>query len=109
MLFRSAFTPPPKVTSSVVELTPRERPLPCDPRLLSAVAKAAFGQRRKMLRQSLRGLSSAGRAIDANALLEKARIAPNARAEEIDVEGFVRLAVALADLGQVVGAHSPEG
>src|SRR6201989_3513174 len=53
----SAFVPPPKVTSSVVRLVPRAAPLPCDRKLLEQVAAAAFGQRRKMLRQSLKSLS----------------------------------------------------
>ena len=51
----SAFTPPPKVTSSVVELIPRAEPLACDGRVLSAITLAAFGQRRKMLRAALKG------------------------------------------------------
>ena len=85
-----AFTPPPKVTSSVVRLTPRQAPLPCPIRDLEAVTQAAFGQRRKMLRQSLKSLG------DAAALLETAGIEPTRRAEEIPVEGFVALANALA-------------
>lgn len=89
----SAFTPPPKITSSVVELRPRARPAPCDARLLSAVTQAAFGQRRKMLRQSLKGLG-----VDAALLLEDAGIEPTRRAEEIDVAGFVALARALQKL-----------
>ncbi len=88
----SAFTPPPKVTSSVVELLPRAEPLPCDGRILSALTMAAFGQRRKMLRQSLKGFALRGRTLDALALLEAAGIEPTKRAEEVDVEGFVRLA-----------------
>jgi 16S rRNA (adenine1518-N6/adenine1519-N6)-dimethyltransferase len=88
----AAFTPPPKVTSSVVELRPREKPLPCEGRLLSMVTQAAFGQRRKMLRQSLKSLG----AVDVLALLAEAAIEPTARAEEIGVEGFVALAQALA-------------
>ncbi|MFL1875460.1 16S rRNA (adenine(1518)-N(6)/adenine(1519)-N(6))-dimethyltransferase RsmA [Hansschlegelia beijingensis] len=84
-----AFTPPPKVTSSVVRLTPRENPLPCAVRDLEAVTQAAFGQRRKMLRQSLKSLG------DAAALLAEAGIEPTRRAEEIPVEGFVALANAL--------------
>jgi 16S rRNA (adenine1518-N6/adenine1519-N6)-dimethyltransferase len=95
----SAFTPPPKVTSSVVELVPNARPLPCDGALLSTIAKAAFGQRRKMLRQSLKGLSHAGQNVDAGALLEAAGVEGTARAEEIDVAGFVRLANALGRIG----------
>ena len=54
----SNFVPPPKVTSSVVEFIPRAKPLPCDRRLLERVSEAAFGQRRKMLRQSLRTLDA---------------------------------------------------
>ena len=87
----SAFVPPPKVTSSVVRLTPRPVPLPCDSALLQRVTEAAFGQRRKMLRQSLKSLGS-----DPMPLLDADGIAPTARAEEIPVEGFVNLARALA-------------
>jgi 16S rRNA (adenine1518-N6/adenine1519-N6)-dimethyltransferase len=83
----TAFVPPPKVTSSVVRLTPLAEPLPCDAGALQKVTEAAFGQRRKMLRQSLKSLG-----MDANALLEAAGIEPTARAEEIPVEGFVTLA-----------------
>ncbi len=89
----AAFTPPPKVTSSVVELIPRATPLPCDVNLLSEVTQASFGQRRKMLRQSLRSLR-----IEPLVLLEKAGIDPTKRAEEIDVDGFVRLARALGEM-----------
>ena len=89
----AAFVPPPKVTSSVVRLTPRPNPLPCDRRALERVTEAAFGQRRKMLRQSLKSL-----AVDPFALLAAAAIDPTARAEEIPVEGFVKLAQALATL-----------
>ncbi len=83
----SAFVPPPKVTSSVVRLTPRQVPLACDSAALQRVTEAAFGQRRKMLRQSLKTLG-----IDTAALLAGAGIEPTARAEEIPVEGFVALA-----------------
>jgi 16S rRNA (adenine1518-N6/adenine1519-N6)-dimethyltransferase len=83
----SAFVPPPKVTSSVVRLTPRPVPLACDAAALQRVTEAAFGQRRKMLRQSLKSLG-----VDAIALLDAAGIEPTARAEEIAVEGFVDLA-----------------
>lgn len=82
-----AFTPPPKVTSSVVKFIPRAAPLAVDPDVLERVVAAAFGQRRKMLRQSLKSLGP-----KALAALETAGIAPTARAEEIDVAGFVRLA-----------------
>jgi 16S rRNA (adenine1518-N6/adenine1519-N6)-dimethyltransferase len=84
---RTAFVPPPKVTSSVVQLVPRREPLACDATALQRVTEAAFGQRRKMLRQSLKSLG-----VDADALLEAAGIEPTARAEEIPVEGFVKLA-----------------
>jgi 16S rRNA (adenine1518-N6/adenine1519-N6)-dimethyltransferase len=83
----SAFVPPPKVTSSLVQLIPRAAPLACEVRVLERVTAAAFGQRRKMLRQSLRSL---GR--DPIPLLENAGIDPTARAEDIPVEGFVALA-----------------
>lgn len=83
----SAFTPPPKVTSSVVHLLPRPEPLPCRTADLTAVTAAAFGQRRKMLRQSLRGLGG-----DPAELLAAAGLDPTARAETVSVEGFVTLA-----------------
>jgi 16S rRNA (adenine1518-N6/adenine1519-N6)-dimethyltransferase len=83
----SAFVPPPKVTSSVVRLVPRLEPLACDAQVLQRVTEAAFGQRRKMLRQSLKSLG-----VDALELLAAAGIEPTARAEEISVEGFVALA-----------------
>jgi len=83
----SAFVPAPKVTSSVVRLIPRGQQLACDARALQRVTEAAFGQRRKMLRQSLKSLGT-----DTAALLAEAGIEPTARAEEIAVEGFVRLA-----------------
>jgi 16S rRNA (adenine1518-N6/adenine1519-N6)-dimethyltransferase len=87
----SAFVPPPKVTSSVVRLVPRAHPLPCDLSALERITAAAFGQRRKMLRQSLRALGT-DLAKDAQPLLAVAGIDPTARAEEIPVEGFVALA-----------------
>jgi 16S rRNA (adenine1518-N6/adenine1519-N6)-dimethyltransferase len=93
----SAFAPPPKVTSSIVELLPRASPDPCDPRLLTAITQAAFGQRRKMLRQSLKSFT-ATLDLEAATLLEAAGIAPTRRAEEIDVAGFVALARAAQNL-----------
>jgi 16S rRNA (adenine1518-N6/adenine1519-N6)-dimethyltransferase len=87
----SAFTPPPKVTSSVVELVPRAAPLPCKVSVFAAVTQAAFGQRRKMLRQSLKSLGLG----DPTALLEQAGIAPTRRAEEIEISDFVALAQAV--------------
>lgn len=83
----SAFVPPPNVTSSVVRLDPRPEPPPCDVLALQKVTEAAFGQRRKMLRQSLKSLG-----VDTIVLLEAAGIEPTRRAEEIDVPGFVALA-----------------
>lgn len=81
-----AFTPPPKIASAVVSLRDRADPYPhLD--VLERVTAAAFGQRRKMLRQALRSLTP-----DPEALLKAAEIAPTARAEEIDQAGFRRLA-----------------
>jgi 16S rRNA (adenine1518-N6/adenine1519-N6)-dimethyltransferase len=91
----AAFVPAPKVTSSVVELIPRARPEPCDAATLSALAQAAFGQRRKMLRQSLKGFAAA-RGLDLSALVATAGLDPTMRAEEVDVTGFVALARAAA-------------
>ena len=89
----SAFVPPPKVKSSVVRLLPRAAPAPCDRKLLEAVTQAAFGQRRKMLRQSLRSLD-----VDAPALIATAGLDATARAEDISIDGFVTLARSLAVL-----------
>jgi 16S rRNA (adenine1518-N6/adenine1519-N6)-dimethyltransferase len=91
----SAFVPPPTVTSSVVRLVPRVAPVPCDRTALERVTEAAFGQRRKMLRQSLKSL---GR--DPAPLLTAAAIDPTARAEDIPVEGFVALARAVAKVAR---------
>lgn len=88
---RNAFVPPPKVTSSLVRLVPRSSPAPCEVKMLERVTAAAFGQRRKMLRQSLRSLGH-----DPLPLLASAGIEPTKRAEEIPVAGFVALANALA-------------
>jgi 16S rRNA (adenine1518-N6/adenine1519-N6)-dimethyltransferase len=87
----AAFVPPPKVTSTLVELVPCAAPLPCPTRALERVTAAAFGQRRKMLRQSLKSLG-----VDPFALLAQADLLPTARAEEIPIEGFVALARALS-------------
>ncbi len=88
---RSAFTPPPKVTSSVVRFEllaqPRGEAVPA---LLERVTAAAFGQRRKMLRSSLKSLGPFS-----DALIAEAGLDPTARAEEIPVEGFAALARAL--------------
>jgi 16S rRNA (adenine1518-N6/adenine1519-N6)-dimethyltransferase len=89
----SAFVPPPKVTSSVVRLVPRAAPEPCDRRALEQVAAAAFNQRRKMLRQSLKSLG-----VDPAALATSAGIDPARRAETVPVSGFVAMARELADI-----------
>ncbi|KQP42105.1 16S rRNA (adenine(1518)-N(6)/adenine(1519)-N(6))-dimethyltransferase RsmA [Methylobacterium sp. Leaf106] len=86
----SAFVPPPKVTSSVVHLRPRLAPLPCSVTALERVTRAAFGQRRKMLRQSLKAATP-----DPARLLDAAGIPETARAEEVPVSGFVAMARAL--------------
>ena len=86
----SAFVPPPKVVSAVVVLTPRPaQPEPALFRAMERVTSAAFGQRRKMLRQSLKPLGG-------EALLEKAGIAPTERPEDLAIEQFAALARALA-------------
>ncbi|MBV9524060.1 MAG: 16S rRNA (adenine(1518)-N(6)/adenine(1519)-N(6))-dimethyltransferase RsmA [Alphaproteobacteria bacterium] len=85
-----AFVPPPKVTSTVVRLEPHAQPLgECAMAVLERVTAAAFGQRRKMLRASLRSLG------DSDALLAAAGVPPTARAEELDIPAFCRLAQAL--------------
>ncbi|GGF87061.1 ribosomal RNA small subunit methyltransferase A [Azorhizobium oxalatiphilum] len=89
----SAFVPPPKVTSSVVHVVPRANPAPCTLKDLERVTEAAFGQRRKMLRQSLKSLG-----VDTAALLAGADVAETARAEEIELSGFLALANTYADL-----------
>src|SRR5690606_601895 len=83
-----AFTPPPKVTSTVVELRPRAAPpAPASRDALEAVTAVALGRRRKMLRSSLRSLG-----VDVAALLADSGLSPEARAEGIDVAGFCALA-----------------
>jgi 16S rRNA (adenine1518-N6/adenine1519-N6)-dimethyltransferase len=83
-----AFSPPPKVTSTVVHLTPKANPLPCDVNKLERITQAAFGQRRKMLRQSLKP-------VGGETLLNKVGIDPQRRAETLSIEEFVALANAL--------------
>ena len=88
-----AFTPAPKVHSAVVHVTRLEEPrFPADPKTLTRVVAAAFGQRRKMLRSSLKPLGG-----DVEGLLLAANIPPTARAEEIDLERFCALARAVAE------------
>ncbi|MBN9589631.1 MAG: 16S rRNA (adenine(1518)-N(6)/adenine(1519)-N(6))-dimethyltransferase [Alphaproteobacteria bacterium 64-11] len=86
---KGAFVPPPSVTSSIVRLEPRAQPLaPCDLDKLEKVTAAAFGQRRKMLRQSLKPLGG-------EALIAQAGIDPTRRPEDLAIEEFAALARAL--------------
>ncbi len=97
-----AFTPPPKVDSAVVDFAPSPDP-PADARILAlqAVLAAAFGQRRKMLRSSLRGLGG-------EALCAAAAIDPSVRAETVEVSGFLRLADAWLERAPQAGPSIPE-
>ncbi|WP_133365765.1 16S rRNA (adenine(1518)-N(6)/adenine(1519)-N(6))-dimethyltransferase RsmA [Qipengyuania sediminis] len=83
---RSAFTPPPKVMSAVVQVTPTAMPEGIDARQLERVTEAAFGQRRKMLRQSLKAVPGALRALD------RLGIDPQRRAETLAIAEFVAIA-----------------
>jgi 16S rRNA (adenine1518-N6/adenine1519-N6)-dimethyltransferase len=83
---RSAFVPPPKVMSAVVHIVPRPMPEGVDPRVLEQLTEAAFGQRRKMLRSSLKDLPGAVEA------LRKLGIDSARRAETVSVDEFVQLA-----------------
>lgn len=83
---RSAFTPPPKVMSAVVHITPKAAPERVALRQLERLTAAAFGQRRKMLRQSLKGVEGALAALEAEG------IDPQRRAETVSVEEFVAVA-----------------
>lgn len=87
----AAFVPQPQVTSSVVRLVPRDKPEACERRLLEQVAAAAFGQRRKMLRQSLKSLPA-----DPALLTAAAGIDPTRRAETVPISGFAAMARELA-------------
>ena len=87
---RSAFTPPPKVMSAIVQVTPCAMPEGVSARMLERLTEAAFGQRRKMLRQSLKGLPGALPALE---LLD---IDPQRRAETLSVKEFVAAARAVA-------------
>jgi 16S rRNA (adenine1518-N6/adenine1519-N6)-dimethyltransferase len=86
---RSAFTPPPKVMSAVVHLEPSAMPAGVSPRMVERVTEAAFGQRRKMLRQSLKGLPGALAALDTLG------IDPTRRAETLSAYEFVEVACQL--------------
>lgn len=83
---RSAFVPPPKVMSAIVAITPTEQPVGVEPAVLERLTEAAFGQRRKMLRSSLKSLPGA---LDA---LAKVGIDPERRAETVSVPEFVEVA-----------------
>ena len=83
---RSAFTPPPKVMSAIVHITPKPAPEGVQLKMLERLTAAAFGQRRKMMRQSLKGLPGALDALDAEG------IDPQRRAETVSVEEFVAVA-----------------
>jgi 16S rRNA (adenine1518-N6/adenine1519-N6)-dimethyltransferase len=96
----AAFVPQPQVTSSVVRLVPRERPQPCERRLLEQVAAAAFGQRRKMLRQSLKSLPA-----DPIQLAAAAGVDPTRRAETIPISGYVAMARELAAVRRAQSAN----
>lgn len=94
---REAFTPPPKVQSAVVEFVPRAAPaLACKAATLSRVTAAAFGQRRKMLRQSLKAITPMP-----ELLLRQAGIDPASRGETLSVSDFSRLALIL-DGGEIL-------
>jgi 16S rRNA (adenine1518-N6/adenine1519-N6)-dimethyltransferase len=82
----SAFVPPPKITSSIVQIVPLAYPrFPCSLHALEFITRTAFGQRRKMLRSSLKK-------INGDELLAEAGIAPESRPQDIDIEGFCKLA-----------------
>jgi len=89
----AAFVPQPKVTSSLVRLVPRASPAPCERKALEMVAAAAFGQRRKMLRQSLKSLQA-----DPARLAAAAHVDVTQRAETVPVSGFVAMARELTDI-----------
>lgn len=93
-----AFVPPPNVESAVIRLTPRPQPsFPADDRILQQVTAAAFGQRRKMLRQSLKRLAIDSGFADGAALCVAAGIEPTARAETLEIAAFCRLAELVGD------------
>ena len=87
---RSAFVPPPKVTSAVVHITPAEQPAGVDARIMERLTEAAFGQRRKMLRSSLKSMPGALEAAEEN------RIDTQRRAETLSVGEWIALARTLS-------------
>ena len=88
---RSAFVPPPKVTSAIVHIVPADQPEGVKPRVMEQLTQAAFGQRRKMLRSSLKSLPGA------IAAAERLGIDTRRRAETLSVDEWIRLARALSD------------
>jgi len=86
----AAFTPPPKVSSAIAHLVPKKIAAEPNIKSIEAITRAAFGQRRKMLRQSLKALN-----VDLQPLYDAAEIKGTERAEELSVEQFVQLAIAL--------------
>lgn len=90
---RSAFVPPPKVMSAVVHILPKGQPDGVDPRVLERLTEAAFGQRRKMMRSSLKDVPGA---LDA---LEKLGVDSSRRAETVSVSDWVAIAKELSNLG----------
>jgi 16S rRNA (adenine1518-N6/adenine1519-N6)-dimethyltransferase len=96
-----AFTPQPKVMSSVVSLTPLAESLRIDAEVIERLTQAAFGQRRKMLRQSLKGLGGV------EGLLAAAGLKPEMRAEEASVAQFLAMAQALEARGRGPSADDP--
>jgi 16S rRNA (adenine1518-N6/adenine1519-N6)-dimethyltransferase len=88
---RSAFVPPPKVTSAVVHIVPTKQPEDVSPRVMERLTEAAFGQRRKMLRSSLRQMTGALEAA------QSLGIDTQRRAETLSVEEWVSLARVLSD------------
>ncbi|WP_350333821.1 16S rRNA (adenine(1518)-N(6)/adenine(1519)-N(6))-dimethyltransferase RsmA [Coralliovum pocilloporae] len=90
----SAFTPPPKVTSSIVHLVPKDAIVTADAEAVENLTAAAFGQRRKMLRQSLKSLEP-----EILAYLEDVGIEPTERAEQVPVPAFLALAQMLSRNG----------
>ena len=87
---RSAFVPPPKVTSAVIHIVPDDSPADVTPDVMKKLTEAAFGQRRKMLRSSLKSFAGAAEAAQAQGIdLQR-------RAETVSVEEWVQLARALS-------------
>jgi 16S rRNA (adenine1518-N6/adenine1519-N6)-dimethyltransferase len=91
---RKAFTPPPKVDSAVVRIIPHSLDEPgCDPRVLNQLVRSGFANRRKMLRNNLKGLVTLEQLTPC---LEKLALSPTARAEELSLTQWLELSNALA-------------